>query len=134
MNAALAVEITDPDAGDDELERLTIQLREELLGLDVDDVSRRSAGPPPDGSRALDVAVVGALLVTAKQSAELVSTVVSTVRDWLRRGSDPARTVTVTIDGQSLSLSAATSEEQDLLVREFIQRIGRGATGEAGER
>ena len=64
----ILVEIMEPDAEPERLDALAGALREELLGLDVDDVERAIAGPAPDGTRALELAVIGALLVKASGS------------------------------------------------------------------
>jgi hypothetical protein len=51
--------------------------------------------------------------------------VVSVVRDWLsHRGGPQGGTVKITVNGQSLELSAATAEQQHDLVDQFIQTVG----------
>ena len=49
--------------------RPTWQLRRELLDLEVDAVEAPGAGEPPPGSRAVDVAALGALVVNLADSA-----------------------------------------------------------------
>ena len=53
----------DDDLSTYEFDELTAALQRELLQLDVDGVERVSAGPAPDGSRGVDLAALGALIV-----------------------------------------------------------------------
>jgi Effector Associated Constant Component 1 len=121
MNAPLAVEVAAPGADNEELDELTAQLREELLGLDVDDVVRAPGGPAPDGTRALDVAAIGALVVLATQSADLVTSVLGTIHAWLSRRSEPGCSVRVTIGERTIELTSASTDQQERLVAEFIR-------------
>ena len=54
MSTQLQIEILDPTADDQELDELTESLRQDLLELDVDSVSRPTLGPGPEGSKGLD--------------------------------------------------------------------------------
>ena len=66
-----------------------MQLRRELLDLDVDVVEVPGAGEPRPGSRAVDVAAIGALVVNLADP-QLLAAVVATVRSWLDvAGSNP---------------------------------------------
>jgi hypothetical protein len=121
MGPSLVIQLTETDAEPERLEELAVDLRRELLELDVDDVARVSAGDAPPGSRTIDLAAIGALLVTMNQTTDVLAHVVSTVRDWLRRSPEPKRTVRMTIGGRSIELSAASDEQQDRLVAEFIK-------------
>jgi hypothetical protein len=53
-----------PDADDEEVAEATLQLRRELLDLDVDSVDLPTAGQPPPGTRGVELAALGALLVS----------------------------------------------------------------------
>jgi hypothetical protein len=121
MGPSLAIQLTEPDAEAERLEELTIELRRELLELDVDDVARVQEGDAPPGSRSIELAAIGALLVTMNQTTDVLTHIVSTVRDWLRRSPEPKRTVRMTIGGRSIELSAASDAQQDRLVAEFIK-------------
>jgi hypothetical protein len=125
MESALALQLSEPGSDAERLDELATQLREELLALDVDDVERVSAGAAPPDTRAIDLALIGALLVTAKQSTDVVAHVVDTVRAWLKRSPEPTRTVHITLGDHSIELSAASSAQQDELVAAFI-RASRG--------
>lgn len=121
MGPSLAIQLTETDAEPERLEELTIELRRELLALDVDDVAPAQAGEAPAGSRSIELAAIGALLVTMNQTTDVLAHIVSTVRDWLRRSPEPKRTVRMTIGGRSIELSAASDAQQDRLVAEFIK-------------
>jgi hypothetical protein len=125
MGSPLAIVLAEPGANPERLEELTIQLREELLGLDVEDVQQVMSDDTPAGSRSVELAVIGALLVTLKDSTELVTKVVSTVREWLHRNPEAPRTVRVTLGDRTIELTAASSEQQEQLVAEFV-RAGAG--------
>ena len=108
---------------------LTGYLRGELLQLDVEDVTAIGGGEAPPGSRAFDVAAVGALLVSLGQSAEGLRSVVSAIRDWLQRGTKARRTVRLELDGDVLELSQASAADQERLIELFVSRHagGKGA-------
>ncbi len=85
MNKKLRIQLTEEGADAKRLARLIGHLRRELLRLDVDDVTALQAREPLRGSRVFHMATVGALTL-ALESAESLRSVVSAVRDWLRRG------------------------------------------------
>ena len=123
MATEMRIELFEPDADLEALDELTRSLREELLELDVDSVSPPTAGPAPVGSKGLELAAIGALLVQVRSSVQMVSAVVTAVRSWLQRGSSPNRTLKVTVDGRTLELSAATAEQQQQVVDEFVRSL-----------
>ena len=124
MSTELQIEIFDPDADDEQLDTMTRSLREDLLALDVDKVSPvATGGQAPPGSKGIDPAAIGAILVALKGSVELATQVVSAVRAWLHRGdkAKPAtQTLKLTMNGQTLELSAATGDQQDQLIDAFV--------------
>ncbi len=122
----LALELSEAGADPARLEELTTRLRSELLDLDVNDVERVSAGNAPEGSKAIELAAVGALIVTMEQSGLLLAKVVSTIREWLKRDPEPTRAVKITLGDQTIELTAASSDQQDRLVAEFIRAAGSG--------
>jgi len=125
MGSPLAIVLAEPGADPERLDELTLQLRQELLGLDVDDVEQIRSGDAPADSRAVELAVIGALLLTLKDSTEVVGKVVSTIREWLHRDPEAPRTVRVTLGDRTIELTAASTEQQDQLVAEFV-RASRG--------
>ena len=118
----LSVRLAEDGADPERLASLTGFLRQELLQLDVEDVTALRAGDPPPGARAFDVAAVGALLVSLGSAAEGLGAVVSAVRRWLSRGDGVRRTVRLEIGGDVLELSEATAVDQDRLIDVFIRR------------
>lgn len=128
METAIVVEVAEGGADAERLDALTAQLREELLGLDVDDVRPAVVGEAPPGSRAIELAAIGALIVTLQQSEQLVAGVVNLVRQFIKRDAGPALTVHMTIGGQSIELSNATTDQQQQLVQEFLRSVAAAST------
>jgi hypothetical protein len=122
MDTKLRLQLSEDGADAERLAALTGYLRAELLQLDVDDVTALQAGASPPGSRAFDVAIVGALLVALGQSADGLRSVVSAIRDWLRRGDGTRRTVRLELGGDALELSQASPADQDRLIELFVSR------------
>jgi hypothetical protein len=107
------------DADDEEIAEATLQLRRELLDLEVDAVELPAAGEPPPGTRGVELAALGALLVTVSQS-QLLAPVVAAVRAWLAGG--PQRSIKLELDGDSIELTGVSSSEQRRLVDEWLRR------------
>jgi Flp pilus assembly CpaE family ATPase len=129
MASALAIQLAESGADPERLDELTLMLRDELLNLDVDDVEQVRDGEAPSGTRGLELAALGALLVTLNQSTDLVAHVLNTIREWLKRDPEPTRTVRVTLGDRTIELSAASNEQQDRLVAEFVRASGGGKGG-----
>jgi hypothetical protein len=108
-----------PDADDEEVAEATLQLRRELLDLDVDSVDLPTAGQPPPGTRGVELAALGALLVSVTQS-QLLAPVMAAVRSWL--GGSPQRSIKLELEGDTLELTGISSTEQRRLVDEWLQR------------
>lgn len=125
MAEQVHVLLSEAGADAERLDALARGLREELLNLEVDDVTALSAGPPPPGARALDVVAVGGLLVSLA-SSQAVRAVLSTIRRWVGRGDAAPRTVRLEIDGDVLELSAASPADQERLVALFAARHSGG--------
>jgi hypothetical protein len=124
MATDLLVELFDADADPERLDELTQSLRRELLELDVDSVDQATAGPAPEGTRGLELAAIGALLVKAAASSEMLVKVIGVVRGWLRSGSPRnQRTLRLTIGDQSIELTHATDAQQQQLVDQFIRSV-----------
>ena len=120
----LTIELFEPGAPDEAVDELAGDLRLELLELDVDSVSPVAVGPAPEGSKGLELVAIGALLVRVADSLPMVDTVVTTVRQWLARASSSGRSLKITVEGRTLELSAATAEQQQQLVAEFVRSLG----------
>jgi hypothetical protein len=106
---------------------LTGHLRRELAQLDVERVRPLPAGEAPPGTRALDAAVLGGLLVTLGQSGTGLAAVITAIRGWLARTPGPARTVRLELGGDVLELSQASADQQDRLIELFVDRHSVGS-------
>ena len=122
MDTGLRVQLSEEDADAERLDELTSSLRQELLQLDVEDVTALRAGEAPPGARGLDVAAVGSLLVGLGGAAGGLSAVISAITGWLARGWGAHRTVHLEIDGDVLELSETSAADQDRLIGLFIAR------------
>ncbi|HQR27033.1 MAG TPA: hypothetical protein PLP61_08355 [Nocardioides sp.] len=128
MAEDILVELFDVDADPDEVDRLTRAVREELLDIDeVGTVRPAEAGPAPEGTRGLTLAALGALLVQAPATVEVVAKVLSVIRSFLSRGGSE-RTMRVTVNGQSIELTP-TKEQQQALVDRFLAQAVPPAPG-----
>jgi hypothetical protein len=105
------------DVDDDVLARMTGDLRDELLDLDVDSVDRPSDGSAPEGTKAGEMLAAGALLLTVAPT--IVEGVVAVLVSWLsRQPSD----VTIEIDGQKFT-GPVTRKQRDALVAAYLSRV-----------
>jgi membrane-associated two-gene conflict system component 1 (EACC1) len=129
MTEALSVQLTEEGSDPERLDELTSRLRQELLQLPVDNVEKVSEGTAPEGTRGLEIAAIGALLVTLQQSGPAISGVINTIREWLKRDPEPTRAVKITLGDRTIDLTAASSEQQDQLVAEFIRASAAAAGG-----
>ena len=107
------------DADAQEVAEATLQLRRELLDLDVDAVEPQAGGEPPPGTRAVELAALGALAVTISQS-ELLAPILAAVRWWLADA--PQRSIKLELDGDTLELTGVSSKEQQRLTGEWLRR------------
>ncbi len=127
MDGELRLLLEEDGADAERVDALTGHLRRELAQLDVERVSPLSGGEAPPGTRAIDVAAVGGLMVVLGQSATALSAVVAAIKGWLSRSPGPARTVRLELGGDVLELSQASASDQDRLVELFVQRHAPGS-------
>ena len=118
----MTIEVAEDGADAERIDVLTGYLRQELLQLDVDDVRRAREGDAPADARGLDVAAIGALLVTLSGAATSLTEIVTVVRGWLSRGGGTKRTVKISIDGDVLELSEVSLAQQDELIGLYVRR------------
>jgi hypothetical protein len=109
-----------PNDDAEQVAEATLQLRRELLDLDVDGVELPSGGEPPPGTRAVELAALGALAVTVAKS-QMLGPVVAAIRAWLA-GSQQQRSIKLELDGDALELTGLSSKEQRRLVDEWLRR------------
>jgi hypothetical protein len=124
MTADLVVVL---DAGADsdaeELADLTRRLRTELLDLDIDSVEHVAGGVAPEGAKGVELLSIGGLVVQFVRGADVLRSVVSTTAAWLRR--QEARSVKLTLDGDTLEVTGLSSEEQSGLIEVWVARHAR---------
>jgi hypothetical protein len=94
------------------------QLRSELLELDVDDVRAPTGGPAPAGTRGVEAAQIGTLLVAAGRVA--IGPVVAAIQSWVARRA--SRSVKLTIDGDSIEVSNVSPADQRELIESFLAK------------
>lgn len=121
MDTELRLSLVEAGASAEELEATGDRVREELLALDVTSVRAMPGGPAPDGTRGLDAATLGAMLVSLPATPPVLAAVVDVMRRWIGR-SDSSRSVRIEIDGDSLELSKVSDEEQTLLIEDWLKR------------
>jgi hypothetical protein len=130
MDWELRVQLSGEGADAEQLDELTHSLRQELLQLDVKDVTAQRAGHPPPGARGeLGAAQAGGLLVALGSEARGLAAVIAAIRAWLARRRGALRSVRLEIAGDVLELSSATAADQDQLIRLFVGRHAIGASG-----
>jgi hypothetical protein len=119
----LTVEVETPaDTDAEELAQLTNRLRAELLGLDVDAVYSVSSGEAPDSSKGIDMLAAGGLVVQFVLRQDVLQSIIDGVRSWL--GRQHARSIKLTLDGDSLELTRVSTAEQNRLVELWMMRHG----------
>ncbi|MER7555643.1 hypothetical protein ABTZ46_01800 [Nocardioides sp. NPDC126508] len=127
MSRQMTITIHDPDV--ERLEELSSVLRRELLDLGVDDVERASAGEAPAGTRGIDLAAIGVLIVAFQEPLVAVTAIVGAIRGWMS-SSRGSHAVELTIGDQTLKIDSASQAQQDRLIDEFLAALH--ASGEAG--
>jgi hypothetical protein len=122
MDGQLRIQLSEDGADAARLDAVTGYLRQDLVQLDVDDVTTLRAGPPPPGARAVDATAVGGLLVALGSSADGLRSVLSAIQAWLSRGSGVRRTIRLELGGDALELSQASAADQERLIGLFVSR------------
>ncbi len=124
-----------PEDDIEELQKLTLQLRQDISELDVEKVDYIRAEEIPPGAKAGDMITWGSLLISIATSAAagsggLLPALVTTVQSWLTRRQEK-RTISIEIGGDKLEVSAISSEDQKRIIDTWINRqeekMGRNA-------
>ncbi|MGW1887726.1 hypothetical protein [Streptomyces sp. NPDC001970] len=121
MAGELYIVAPQDDADGDRVQWRLGGLRQDLLGLDIDQVGVRAAGPAPEGSRAGVVDAVGSLVVTLVPTLPLLEGIVHVVRTWL--GTFRGRSVVLEIDGHRLEVAGVDDAEQRRLADVWIAAV-----------
>jgi hypothetical protein len=112
------------DAGeaydDEELARLTRRLRGELLDLDVDSVEFADRGDAPEGTKGIGLQSVGELVLRCTVHASVLRSIVDATVAWL--GRQRARSVKLTLDGDTLEVTGLSSDDQMRLIELWVAR------------
>jgi hypothetical protein len=111
--------VADSDA--EELADLAGGLRAELLGVDAASVAPLTAEAAPEGANGLGT-VAGWLLVQFG-TLDGLRAVVAAVRGWTSR---TGRTVEVSIGGDPIKVTGATSQQQQQLIDAWLARRAPG--------
>lgn len=114
-----------PDADAEELAELTGRLRAELLDLDVDAVGQPIGGETPEDAKGVGLLAAGELVVRLVASPEVLASIIAGIGSWL--GRNRARSVKLTLDGDTLEVSGVSSAEQDRLIGLWVSRHGTHA-------
>lgn len=125
MVTVVGVQIDQAGADPEYMEQLTLSLRQELLALDVRSVEALGAGAVPEGTRGLDAAALGALVVSVSPAVGAVGRLISALVQWLRRG-DVGRSIRVKIGDDELELTGASSKTQEHLIEGWIRAHALG--------
>jgi hypothetical protein len=108
------------NADPEELQRLSLQLRRELLGLDVQDVTVPQTTTSEARTKAGDALTWGSLLVTLGAAKDILPSVIGVVQSWLARESE--HSVTMEVDGEKLVLTGASSDQVQQFVDQWFKR------------
>jgi hypothetical protein len=115
----LTLRIEDEQADPEEYAAMTARLRQELLDLDVGKADPAQGGQAPPGTRAVELAALGALIVTVAKS-ELLGAVVKAITAWL--AGRQQRSVKLEVDGDVLELTGVPTREQRRLTEVWLHR------------
>lgn len=121
---------SNPDSDQEELAALTLDLHEQLLGLEVEHVELSRLGKVPAGAKPGDVIAIGGLAVTMAPFA--LRPVLNLLEAWL--GSRPIRAATIKIGEDSLELQAVSSADQQKLIDAFVAAHGSTLSPAVGSR
>ena len=115
------VEVWAAGADDEELAEAARRLRAELLELDVTgaEPAPAPAGAGPEGAKGGGVMAAADLLVQFA-GHDVLAAVISAIQGWL--GRQRSRSVRLTIDGDSIEITSATSAEQAQLIEVWAAR------------
>ncbi|MGB7795734.1 MAG: hypothetical protein WBL53_05670 [Pseudonocardiaceae bacterium] len=112
---------SEPDVDPDAIDRSLRQLRAELKDLDVESVAPLTSENAPLGAKGIDPSSVGDLLITLPATGGVFTALIETAREWLARHAT-ARSITVTIDGDTLVLEKSSAQERTALVDAYLRR------------
>lgn len=122
---AVRVAVTSSDLDDEQLDDSTRRLRSELLDLDVEHVTPAVGASAPTGTRSVDAATVGQLIVGIGPSLVALRQLLETLRGW--RSDQRNVEISVQIGADRLELAEASADSERALVDAFIDRHAEAA-------
>lgn len=119
-NIQITLDLRNPHLDDEALEKLTQNLRTQMLDLDeVKDVKRILDPNPPEGNKALGAVLIGVL--TAEVNATNIKTVFGFLSD--RLGGKPI-VMEVEANGRKLKVTASSQQELLAAIQAAQQFVG----------
>jgi hypothetical protein len=109
-----------PDISPDELDAVTRQLRSELEELDVDSVSIKQGDATPEGTKAGDATVLGALVMNLVPA--VVPRLIEFLQAWSLRGQGRTVTIKVAAKNRSAELQFPVGTDHQELER-LVEKI-----------
>ena len=122
MENELQILLAEEEAEAERVAELTGYLREELLELDVDDVTTLPGEEAPPGARAVEVAQIGALLVTLGSSTNALNQVITVIRSWMGRHHHTHPSLRLQMGEDVLEIHKATDDQITEAFEMFLQR------------
>lgn len=124
-SAELLIELS-LDGGDAiELDELTRQLRVELNGLNVDSIKPVSAGVPPVGTKAADLAAIGQMAVTLAPT--IVPPLFGLLKSWVERKPSTPVKVTVKVGRKTAQIeydpTRTSAKDLELLIKTLNKSV-----------
>jgi hypothetical protein len=117
----------DPEADDKELATMAQQLRSGILNLDeVESVDVARVGTIPENAKGGDVVTWGQLLITLVGAGSGLTALLGIVQSWLSK--DERRSITLEINGDKLSITGISSEQQQQMINTWLERHPRRRT------
>jgi Effector Associated Constant Component 1 len=116
-------------ADEDELDRLTRLLRDELDAVDEAAVELVETPAARERAKGFGLTEIGSLVVTLISSGAL-GAVANVVVGWLSR--DKGRSATLVVDGDSITLTNISSKQQQQLLDEWLARTAAKSTKSGG--
>ena len=125
--AELTIEVSVDQSDTNELDELSRQLRTELEELRVDSVDWVSAGPAPDGTKAVDSAAVGQMIVALAPT--ISPPLFEWLNSWLERKPSTRVMIKVKVGKRTAQIeydpTKTTAEELAGLVRSLGRTVNK---------
>ena len=111
------IEVSAPDAAEDDIDQMTRQLLSELQEMNVESVELTKGGPAPKGSKG-DLVTLGSIVVSVLPA--FLPNIISLVQDWVGRGHGR----TVKFKGMGIEFEGSPEEFQELMAS--LKTEGKG--------